>query len=275
MDRIPLEDSYVDIVRKALAYAQLASRLGDQALAREMQIPVEVWRDLKNGVWHENYGPRAAEYLGLNARALAEIAQNKWHPGEIFVPHLHQVVTPFSPTSVNAYICWHLDTLEACIVDTGMDADPILEFISRHKLSVKMILLTHGDGDHVYEVDRLMEKTGAPSFIHAREHIAGTLPVEEGDSFSLGTWTIEVLETPGHSPGGVTYLIRGGSPWVAFTGDAIMAGTMGKVRGDFESARKVLRKKILCLPDETVLAPGHGPLTTVGAEKRYNPFLAD
>jgi hydroxyacylglutathione hydrolase len=274
MPKIPLEDSFLDIVRKALSYGQMAAKIGDQALATQSKIPIEIWRQLKNGIWDETYGPRAAAFLGLNARALSEIAHESWHPGEIAISNLYQCVTPFSPTSVNAYVFWNPASHDALIVDTGMDATPILDFIRQKNLTVKMILLTHGDGDHVFELDRLMEITSAPAFIHAREHLSGTLPIEEGSELILGNWKIHVLETPGHTAGGVTYLIRDTQPWLAFTGDAIMAGTMGKVRGDFAMACRVLREKILALPEDTILAPGHGPLTTVGGEKRHNPFLA-
>jgi glyoxylase-like metal-dependent hydrolase (beta-lactamase superfamily II) len=275
MAKVALEDSFLDIVRKALAYGQLTARIGDEALASQSGIPIEIWRELKNGVWNETYGPRAAAFLGLNARALSEIAHESWHPGEIFVSNLYQCVTSFSPTSVNAYVLWNLETRDAMIVDTGMDAGPLLDFIEEKSLKVKMILLTHSDGDHIFELDRLMEKTAAPAFIHAREHLAGTLPLEEGSELYLGNWKIDILETPGHTPGSLTYLVRGLQPWIAFTGDALMAGTIGKVRGDFSTARSILRQKVLSLPEDTILAPGHGPLSTVKAEKRHNPFLAE
>jgi glyoxylase-like metal-dependent hydrolase (beta-lactamase superfamily II) len=274
MANIPLEDSFLDIVRKALSYAQMAAKIGDQAFATQSGIPIEIWRKLKNGQWDETYGPRAAEILGLNAKALSEIAHKSWHPGTITPSNLYQCVTPFSPTSVNAYVFWNPSSREAIIVDTGMDASPMLDFIDREALKVKMILLTHSDGDHVFELDRLMEKTGAPAFIHAREHLSGTLPIDESSELFLGNWKIDVIETPGHTAGGVTYLIRDAHPWIAFTGDAVMAGTMGKVRGDFTMARRVLQERVLIWPDDTILAPGHGPLSTVGGEKRHNPFLA-
>jgi glyoxylase-like metal-dependent hydrolase (beta-lactamase superfamily II) len=149
----------------------------------------------------------------------------------------------------------------------------MLETIKEHGLTVKLILLTHSHGDHILELDRLVEKTGAPAFIGEKEPVEGAESFTPGKTFSVGSLTIESRSTWGHSPGGVTYVVRGLSRTVAIVGDAIFAGSMGGGNISYQDALQTNRDNILSLPEETVICPGHGPLTTVGEQKRVNPFF--
>jgi len=151
----------------------------------------------------------------------------------------------------------------------------MLEAIDAHKLRLELILLTHAHGDHVLELDRLRERTGAEAWIGERESIPGARSFAVGKAFQIGSLSIETRSTWGHSPGGVTYVVRGLARTVVIVGDAIFAGSMGGGGVSYKDALNTNRENILSLPDEAVLCPGHGPLTTVGEQKRVNPFFPE
>ena len=123
-------------------------------------------------------------------------------------------------------------------------------------------------------VRRLRKAAGAPVYISKLEEAEGAEEVEEGKRFRVGSLEIEARLTSGHSPGGMTYVITGLSRPVAIVGDSLFAGSMGGGNVSYEDALRNNREKILTLPGETIVCPGHGPLTTVGKEKRDNPFFA-
>jgi glyoxylase-like metal-dependent hydrolase (beta-lactamase superfamily II) len=149
----------------------------------------------------------------------------------------------------------------------------MLEAIAEHQLSVEAILLTHSHGDHVLELDRLKEKTGAPAWIGEKEPLEGAETFAVGRTFRIGNLDVGTRSTWGHSAGGITYVVRGLSRTIAVVGDAIFAGSMGGGAVSYDAAITTNRENILTLPEETVICPGHGPLTTVGEQKRVNPFF--
>ena len=125
------------------------------------------------------------------------------------------------------------------------------------------------------EGDRLMAAaSGATAYANRAEPWPGTRPFAEGETFVIGSLTVKTFTTSGHSKGGTTYFIEGLARPLAIVGDALFAGSMGGGIVSFADAWKNNREKILTLPDDTVLAPGHGPLTTVGEEKQNNPFFS-
>ncbi len=138
---------------------------------------------------------------------------------------------------------------------------------------MKLILLTHAHPDHVADLRRLRQ-TGAPVYISELEPEEGAEAIAEGKRFRVGSLEIEARLTSGHSPGGMTYVVTGLSRPVAIVGDSLFAGSMGGGNVSYEDALRNNREKILTLPDETIVCPGHGPMTTVGKEKRDNPFFA-
>jgi hydroxyacylglutathione hydrolase len=176
--------------------------------------------------------------------------------------------------TVNAYLVWDPASLEAVAFDTGSDASGQLALIAAKKLHLSMILLTHTHGDHILDLDRLKEKTGAPAYVCKREPLDGVELFDAGRQFEAGALRIETRQTWGHSPGGVTYVISGLSRPVAVVGDAVFAGSMGGGGISYSDALRTNREEILTLPNETILCPGHGPLTTVGEQKIHNPFFA-
>ena len=139
---------------------------------------------------------------------------------------------------------------------------------------MKLILLTHAHTDHIADLGRLKKGTGAPVYISERESIPGAETIFEGHEFKVGNLTIKTLLTWGHSRGGMTFFVTGLARPLAIVGDSIFAGSMGGGNVSYKDAIKNNLEKILTLPDETIICPGHGPLTTVGEEKRYNPFFA-
>ena len=137
------------------------------------------------------------------------------------------------------------------------------------------MFLTHTHNDHIADFDRLMAAaSGATAYANRAEPWPGTRPFAEGETFAIGSLTVKNFTTSGHSKGGTTYFNEGLARPLANVGDALFAGSMGGGIVSFADAWKNNREKILTLPEDTVLAPGHGPLTTVGEEKQNNPFFS-
>jgi hydroxyacylglutathione hydrolase len=204
------------------------------------------------------------------------------------------VSTPFEE---NCYIA-HLDGRNDCIVvDPGLEPERIIDHLAKSGLAPAAILNTHGHSDHVAGNDMLKQHwPPCPIVIGAEEAHKLTDPtqnlsamfglplrsppadatVRDGDTYSAAGIELEVLAVPGHSAGHVVYLWKGGNPSVGFVGDVIFAGSVGRTDfpdGDFGQLAEGIRRKLFTLPDETILLPGHGPQTTVGREKRHNPFV--
>src|SRR5207302_10920823 len=157
----------------------------------------------------------------------------------------------------------------------GADCSAMLKRIEDEGVTLKLILLTHAHPDHVADLRRLRKATGAPVYISELEPEEGAQSIPEGKHFKIGTLAIEARLTSGHSPGGTTYFVTGLSRPIAVVGDSLFAGSMGGGNVSYGDALRNNREKILMLPDETIVCPGHGPLTTVGKEKRENPFFAE
>ncbi|MCE5324183.1 MBL fold metallo-hydrolase [bacterium] len=194
---------------------------------------------------------------------------------------------------INCYLLWDVETKKAAIIDPGDDTDIIIDNIKALDLDVEWILLTHGHFDHTFRVGELTDSydvkialnpldlpmlgqslgLGEP-FYNFSEYVPFTVTdlINEGDEIHLGGSTIHVLHTPGHSQGGVCYVTDIG----VFCGDTIFAGSVGRSdlpSGSHEQLIESIRAKIMPLDDSTPLFPGHGPSTTLGAERRSNPYL--
>lgn len=192
----------------------------------------------------------------------------------------------------NCFILADEATREAVVIDPGGDTPIIVRALEAKKLKVVAILATHGHFDHVEGLAALKRATGAPIRLHQ-----GDLPLiqnmtsqgllfgvrveaapppdgflEDGDTVTFGNTTLTVLHTPGHSLGSVCFL--GGKH--LFVGDLLFAGSIGRTDlqgGDYDALIRSVRTRIFTLPEDTVVYPGHGPATTVGTEKRTNPFF--
>jgi glyoxylase-like metal-dependent hydrolase (beta-lactamase superfamily II) len=189
-------------------------------------------------------------------------------------------------STVNCYLVWLADTQQALVIDPGVPAPALLEFIRSQGLQVLAILNTHGHYDHVGGIAFLAEKLAVPAYLHradrslAAETVGAKFPFTfypDQPKLILGGFEVEVLHTPGHSPGSVCLRIGD----ILFSGDTLFAGGIGKAHGNSSSRRQAalrlevnnIRRRLLPLPPLTRVFPGHGPSTTIGVEKRSNPFL--
>ncbi|MEI8340611.1 MAG: MBL fold metallo-hydrolase [Verrucomicrobiota bacterium] len=268
---IPLEDNLSDIVGKA----QRGLKISDSQLAERAGISRQQVEEIRSGGFDAVAIGLIAPVLGLNAGALVDSGRKVWRPEPAEpIDGFAAFNTPFDDMTVNSYLLWDPETRRAAAFDTGSDCSGMLDFLTGNSLRLDAIFLTHIHGDHIYDLDRLKTHTGATAFVCKRERLEGAHPFEEGRRFEVGGLRIETRLTRGHSAGGITYLVTGLAKPLAVVGDAIFAGSMGGGMVSYEDALRTNRDKILTLPDETVLCPGHGPMTTVGEEKRHNPFFA-
>lgn len=192
--------------------------------------------------------------------------------------------------------CWILgcsETQAAVVIDPGDEAG-ILKTLEAHNLTLKYLIHTHGHLDHVSATAAIQQQTGAPVLIHKEDQIlldnlelqgtmfgltAPEVPtvdryIGEGDAIDWSGHTLSVIETPGHSPGGVCLNLEGEK--ILFAGDTLFQDSIGRTDlwgGDCEQLLDSIREKLWQLDDDTVVCPGHGPRTTIGREKRENPFL--
>ena len=268
---IPLEDNAGDIVGKA----QRGLGISDSALAEKAKVSAETIRKLRGGDFEKSALLSIAPVLDLDARALGEIAKGEWLPKKIeSLDGLAQFTTDYNGMAVNAYLVWDPAKRVAAAFDTGADSREMVRFAKHHKLDVQLILLTHAHPDHVADLPGLREETGADVFTSAREPVPGAEPIDEGKTFPLGNLRIDTRLTWGHSPGGITYVVTGLLRPIAIVGDSLFAGSMGGGNVSYRDALQNNLEKILTLPDETIVCPGHGPMTSVAEEKQHNPFFA-
>jgi hydroxyacylglutathione hydrolase len=268
---ISLEDNAADIVGKA----QRGLGISDSELAEKARVSSQKVRHLRDGDFDELTLLRVAPVLGLAGRALCELARGEWHPKKIDEQDgLAQFNTDYHGMAVNAYLVWDPATRVAAAFDTGADSREMVRFAKHDKLDVQLILLTHAHPDHVADLPALREETGANVFTPAREPVPGAEPIDERKKFRLGNLQIDTRLTWGHSSGGMTYVVTGLARPVAIAGDSLFAGSMGGGNVSYRDALQNNLEKILTLPNETIICPGHGPMTTVGEEKQHNPFFA-
>jgi glyoxylase-like metal-dependent hydrolase (beta-lactamase superfamily II) len=271
MATIPLEDSFTDIVGKT----QRGLKLSDEQLAAKAGIAPDELARIKSGEANEATLKRLAPVLNLGTQALLDSARKTWSPKAVEVPGLGQFNTVYEDMTVNFYLAWDAKSKEAVVFDTGADCGPALQFAKANGLTIQLILLTHTHRDHILDLARLKAETGAPAWVGSNEQFKDAQPFTEGKEFSVGSLKIQTRQTSGHAAGGMTFVISGLSRPVAVVGDAIFAGSMGGGLISFAEALDNNRRKIFTLPDNTVLCPGHGPLTTVGEEKAHNPFYPE
>ena len=199
---------------------------------------------------------------------------------------------PVGPIMANCFIVGCQETMQAAVIDPGDEAEKILQSVPDSNLEVKTIINTHGHFDHVSANKRINAATNAPILIHALdapmlEHISASAAnwglsaenspapqrtVTDGDTISFGNITLNVLHTPGHTPGGISLFTDGH----VFVGDTLFAGSIGRTDfpgGDFATLKSSIQDKLFTLGDDVRVYTGHGPETTIGHEKQHNPFV--
>ena len=196
------------------------------------------------------------------------------------------------PLMVNCYIVGCEKTRQAAVIDPGDETERIIDMAKEMNLEIKQIINTHGHMDHIAGNSDMKRITGAEIFIHPEDADMLTSPrgnmsvffgvpvdspaadnfLEEGDTHVLGKLEFQVLHVPGHSPGSVCLVIDN----IAIVGDTLFNGSIGRTDfpgGSLEQLTDNIHRKIFALDDSTKILPGHGPATTVGRERRHNPFL--
>ncbi len=264
-----LEDNFADVLGKALAGLGMRE---DEA-AEKSGLSRDSLRTLLRGEFDEAAARRLAVVLGLRADALTRLGRGEYKPEAPSAANLVQVTTPCGGMTVNAYVLWDPENRGAAVFDTGADAAPLLAIVEREKLEVAGIFLTHSHADHIQALAALKHKLGIDAWSSVHEPVRGTQTFRPGDVFNAGRHFIRTRHTPGHSPGGTTFIIEGRLLSAAVVGDALFAGSVGGVREGYREALAAIRHEILALPDETIVCPGHGPMTTVAQEKENNPFF--
>jgi len=207
---------------------------------------------------------------------------------------IHQVI-PVGPLQCNCSILGDETTHEAMVIDPGDEIENLLQVLSEHNLKVKQIVVTHAHIDHVGGAMRLKRLTGAPVLLNQQDQALlrmldtqaawlGMEPPEaviidqdlkDGDKVQTGNINATVIHTPGHTEGSVCLYLEAHEKLIA--GDTLFMGSIGRTDlpgGSYEKIMQSLHQRVLALPDDTEVTPGHGPITYIGVEREANPFLA-
>ena len=206
---------------------------------------------------------------------------------------IHKVI-PVGPLQCNCSIIGDESTHEAMVIDPGDEIEDIMAFVDRHGLKVKQIVVTHAHIDHVGGAMKLKQRTGAPILLNQNDEALlkmmdtqaawvgmrppGKIAVDQGlgdaDRLKVGQLEATVMHTPGHTEGSICLYFPAEQKLIA--GDTLFAGSIGRTDlpgGSYKKIMDSLKGRVLALPDETIVVPGHGPETTIGEERETNPFL--
>lgn len=206
---------------------------------------------------------------------------------------IHEVL-PVGMLGCNCSVIGDAVSREAIVIDPGDDVSKIIAILQRHRLQVKMIVITHAHIDHIGGAEKLRAFTGAPVYMHQADKMLSDQlemqaawlgvepprdpgidqPAHEGDVIRAGSIEAHVLHTPGHTPGSISLYIPLEGKLIA--GDTLFEGSVGRTDlpgGDTAQITRSIRGKLYTLPEETIVFPGHGATTSIGEEKRHNPFV--
>lgn len=271
-----LEDSIGDILRKA----RTSNQAPVEAAAQAAGIPVPEYQAFENG----GKAPARLRWADLGRLlringARLQRQHEGWRPAPANLSRwreLRLVTTQGDDMSVNAFLIWDEVTRDAAVFDTGFDAGPLLALLRENQLTLRHVFITHSHADHVAGLAALREHHP-----RARVHSSSrNAPVDQrnrpNECVQLGSLRISHRETPGHAEDGVTYVVGNwpeDAPHVAIVGDALFAGSIGGAREHLDLARQRIRDQVFSLPPDTLVCPGHGPLSTVGEEQAHNPWF--
>jgi hydroxyacylglutathione hydrolase len=273
---VNLEDHVGDIIRKARSMSNVSAGTAARA-AGLTEAELAALEESGQAAKKPNLAA-LAELIGLHSGKLEAIASG-WLPSEKDLcvwRELRCITTTAGGMAVNCYLVWDEVSREAALFDTGWEAGPVVELIADNRLQLRHVFITHAHEDHVAALGDIREE-----FPKVRLHSGSkSAPVDQrnrpNDFIHLGSLRITHRDTPGHAEDGTTYVVGTwpeDAPHVAIVGDAVFAGSIGRGNQSWDLARQKVREQILTLPPETLLCPGHGPLTTVAEEKAHNPFF--
>jgi glyoxylase-like metal-dependent hydrolase (beta-lactamase superfamily II) len=273
MPRIPIEDNFNDVINKA----QRGLKIADEDLAHRAEVSPADLAAVKAGKPLIPVIRRVARHLRLGPNALEELAGKTWYPTQPNFPRGFAMFnTAYGDMTVNSYLAWDPRARQAAAFDTGANCQAMLDTLHAENLKLTHIFITHAHEDHIADLARLAAETKAAVWISETEpfDFPGLQRFKENAYFHIGELAIKTLLTWGHSPGMTTFYLTGLSWPLAICGDAIFSCSMGGSPTHFADQFRNNQEKLLTLPKDTVIAPGHGPLTTLAQEKHHNPFFA-
>jgi hydroxyacylglutathione hydrolase len=279
---MPLEDDFSDIIKKTRTGQGLS--VGDVALMAGLPgcDITELERSVRPPDRIEVVS--LAKALGLRSAPLEQIAIEKWEPvAQHPLAWVDTIQGSVNGYGVQGYVVH--DGEEALLIDTAYNAPAMIEFLSTHRLRLLGICLTHGHADHADGIEQILRFREVPVYLGTedldllswRPPRAQVKAPEHGQTISVGRLRVHCLATPGHTPGGICYRVDVESQRICFVGDTLFAGSIGRSNPGtlYHTHLQSVRTRVLGLPLEYRLLPGHGPATTVREELDHNPFAAD
>jgi hydroxyacylglutathione hydrolase len=276
-----LEDDFCDIVKKA----RMGQGRSVEAIAQTSGLRAEDLSVLERGsrIPTDSEARAIADTLSLRADALSAIAAGEWTPSSLsshVTTYVETVLGDIGGYEVKGYVVH--DSGEAIVIDTAYNPTAMIQTLTQRHLRLKAICLTHGHSDHADGLKQLLDYCRVPVYLgEADESLLSWSPPRElllsprdGETITAGSLTIRFMATPGHTPGGMCYRIETNIDPICFVGDTLFAGSIGRSNPAtlYQIHLKSVRERVLRLPVETALLPGHGPATTVQEEVTHNPF---
>ncbi|MDQ8184499.1 MBL fold metallo-hydrolase [Pelagicoccus sp. SDUM812002] len=268
---LPVEDEFSDVLSKA----QKGQGASTEDLAARSGVDENEVRSARRGEFDAAVAEALGKELGLNVPALLQLGKGEWRPNDIpEIEGFGMACSPFYDWQVNAFAVWDAKSRKAIAFDTGTTASPLIELLEGKGLELDTLILTHAHWDHFDGAPDLVKRWPEASVLLGEKDgkvSVPTQPMHEGVRLELGDIEVLGFDTPGHTEGGMSFLVKGLAREIAIVGDALFAGSMGGANVSYDDGLVSLRR-ILDLDVQTVLAPGHGPLTTVAEERKMNCF---